>query len=84
MNPTRSPQEVLNAELLPIRAKLLELAAMLDRIDRAEGSPPNPDTMANFRAAMETLLRSNTNRAEQIQLLFSRPFDDNWRNVLEV
>lgn len=80
----RTPQQVLDAELLAIRAKLLELAAAIDRVERAEGAPPAPETMASIRSAIETLLRPGSNRAEQVQLLFSRPFSDNWRQNLKV
>lgn len=80
----RTQQQVLDEELLAIRAKLLELAAALDRVERAEGPPPDAETMANIRSAIETLLRSGSHRAEQVQLLFSRPFSDNWRQNLKV
>jgi hypothetical protein len=84
MNQSRSAQQVLEAEILPLRAKLLELAAGLDRIER--GNPPaaTPETMATLRTAIETLLRPGGQRAERIQLLFSRAYDDRWRDVMEV
>ncbi len=84
MPATRSPQEILHQELLPLRAKLLELAAMLDRIDRGQGPPVTDAAMATIHSAMETLLRGDPNRTEQIQLLFSRPYEDNWREKMNV
>jgi hypothetical protein len=84
MTRARSPQQVLDDELLPLRAKLLEVAAVLDRMDRGQGPPPAAQTISTIRAAVETLLRGDPNRTEQIQLLFSRPYADNWRAALDV
>lgn len=84
MSTTRSPHEVLDAELLTLRAKLLEAAAILDRVERATGPAADAATMATIRSAVETLLRSDANRAEQIQLLFSRTYDERWRETLEI
>lgn len=80
----RSAQQVLEAELLPLRAKLLEVAAGLDRIERAVEPLPDAQTMDTFRTAIETLLRPGPNRAERIQLLFSRAYEDRWRENMEV
>ncbi len=80
----RSSQQVLEEELLPLRAKLLEVAATLDRIDRSDAPTAAPETMATIRSAIETLLRPGTNRAEQVQLLFSRCYDATWRESFEI
>ena len=55
------------------RARLLDIAAFLDRIGRYKGSE---DAKADFRykaymKALELLLESGTNRTKNIQLLFS-------------
>jgi hypothetical protein len=84
MNHPRSAQRVLEAEILPLRAKLLEIAAGLDRIERGDAPAAMPETMATLRTAIETLLRPGGQRAERIQLLFSRAYDDRWRDVMEV
>lgn len=84
MSQTRSQQQVLDEELLPLRAKLLEIAAALDRIDRSEGPPADAEIMGTLRGAIETLLRSEANRAEQIQLQFSLPYTDEWRTKLQL
>lgn len=84
VNGNRSPQQVLDDELLVIRAKVLEVAAALDRIERAAGPPANAETLATLRAAIDTLSRPGANRAEQVQLLFSRAYDDRWREKFEV
>ncbi len=71
--------EVLEREFLVVRAKLLEVGATLDRIDRAEGRVEDDRRMALVRQALEVLLQKDADRAEQIQLLFSLDYDDGWR-----
>jgi hypothetical protein len=80
MAKVRSSAEVFDQEFLPIRAKLLEVAASLDRFDRAGGLLTSESRLAQVRAAVEVLLRPEDNRAEQIQLIFSRPFEEGWRD----
>lgn len=71
--------EVFEREFLPMRAKVLELAAALDRIERAE-PPPGPDPRSEqLRAGLELLLAPGDDRAEQVQLVFSREYDDDWQ-----
>lgn len=70
---------ILDQEFLPLRAKLLEVAATLDRLDRAGGRAAGDPRAKQVRVAVETLLSGRSgDRAEQIQLLFSRPYDDDW------
>lgn len=84
MKARRSSQQVLDDELLPLRAKLLEVAAGLDRIERGESPAASDETLKRIRAAVETLLRPGVDRAEQIQLLFSAPYDEAWRKQMDV
>ena len=71
---------ILDHEFLPLRAKLLEIAATLDRLDRADGVVADDPRTGQVRAAVETLLAGGgAERAEQLQLLFSRPYDDDWQ-----
>ena len=80
MSGRRAASVVLDDEFLTIRAKLLEVAASLDRIDRAENGISRSDPrLGQLQAAVEALLRRDCQRAEQIQLLFSLPYDGNWR-----
>jgi hypothetical protein len=82
--PTKqSSQEILNGEFLIIRAKILEVAAALDRIDRV-GSAASDPRLARLREAIKLLLASEGDRAEQVQLHFSREFDKDWRANLGV
>jgi hypothetical protein len=75
----RTAREVFDAEFLSVRAKLLEVAASLDRIDRCEGSLDNDARRTQVQAAIQVLLRPEDDRAEQIQLIFSRPYEHDWR-----
>jgi hypothetical protein len=79
MSLSRSQNEVFDQEFLPIRAKLLEVAAALDRIDRAGGSAAAEQRRTQIQAAIQVLLRPEDDRAEQLQLIFSRPYEDDWR-----
>lgn len=79
MSTIGSAAEVLDREFFEIRANLLQLAASLDRMDRASG-PPGPDEkIEQIRQALAILQRPGSNRAEQIQLVFSLPYDSHWR-----
>jgi hypothetical protein len=71
-------------EFLPLRAKLLEIAAALDRLDRTGEPPDREPRRAKIRAAIEVLLESDGDRAEQIQLVFSRPYEDEWRETFQM
>jgi hypothetical protein len=79
MAKARSSNDVFEQEFLPIRAKLLEVAASLDRLDRASGSVTSESRLEQVRAAIQVLMGPENDRAEQIQLIFSRPFEDDWR-----
>jgi hypothetical protein len=75
---------VLDREYLEIRCKLLEIAAALDRMDRGEGTVSSDRRVALIREALETLLRERGDRAEQIQLLFSRQYNDDWQRDFDM
>ena len=79
-----SSSEILDREFLPTRAKILEIAASLDRVSRAEAGVPTDQRWSQLQAAMELVLEHSDDRAEQVQLLFSRPYDANWQSRLGV
>lgn len=72
--------EIFDQNFLEVRAKLLELAASLDRIERADsdGSIDNDARRRQIQQSLEILSRPGTNRAEQIQLIFSDLYDPEW------
>jgi hypothetical protein len=71
--------ETLNREFLELRARLLSVAAALDRIDRAGGAVAGDPRMAKIRRALEILGDDGPDRAERFQLLFSREYEADWR-----
>jgi hypothetical protein len=79
-SPMAAP-DVLNRDYLEIRCKLLEIAASLDRIDRSQGSAAGDPRLALIREAFDVLMDERGDRAEQIQLLFSRQYDDDWQQA---
>jgi hypothetical protein len=68
--------QVLDRELLGIRAKLIDLAATLDRIDRGEGSLSGDPRMAKIRRSLHVLLDEKAGRAEQVLAIFSLPYEE--------
>jgi len=78
------PAPAIEQEFLPLRAKLLEIAAALDRIDRAGWSKGQDPRAERIRAAIELLGDSRGDRAEQIQLVFSRPYEEDWQGEFRI
>ena len=76
--------EVLDREFLGLRMRLIDVAATLDRIDRAEG-PVAQNTAAGqarlekIRQGLQILSGDVPDRAEQLQLLFSLPYQNDWQ-----
>lgn len=79
MPDTMPAADVLEREFLQIRARILEVGAMLDRLDRGAGSVADDPRFQQICAAIDALRSVSGNRAEQIQLLFSLPFHEDWQ-----
>ena len=77
-------QKVLDREFLPLRAKLLEIAAIFDRLERAEGTVADDPRCQKIRQALDILRSDSADQAEQIQLIISRLYDQQWRERMEV
>jgi hypothetical protein len=75
--------EVLNREFLELRCKTLDLAAAFDRVARAEGSIDSDPRMKLLREALGTVLAQPHDRAEQVQMIFSRPYESGWQETLK-
>lgn len=75
----KNAKQILDREFLDLRSKLLDLAASLDRIDRAEGSVADDQRMQLLAAGIEIIAKAAPDRARQIQHLFSRDFDPQWK-----
>jgi hypothetical protein len=63
-------QQVLDLYFMDARAKLLDLAAFMDRVDRADGD--EDFRMQAFRKTI-AVLNAKKNRAEKVLLSFSDP-----------
>jgi hypothetical protein len=72
--------QVLDNYFLEARTRLLDLAAILDRIDRGIGA----DRLVDYRleriaSAIKLLGQQSENRTESIQEVFSQPYDSHWK-----
>ncbi|QDV14908.1 hypothetical protein CA51_48180 [Rosistilla oblonga] len=84
MNSQQTASQVLDRHYLEARARILEIAAIFDRIDRAQGSTGEDPRDALLRQGIEILSDSAANRAEQVQKLFSREYNADWRDEMGV
>lgn len=84
MTSPMTAEAVLEREFLKARAKILEVGAILDRIERAEGDVAGDRRCKLLQQGLEILLHDDANRAERVQNLFSLPYHDNWRRQFEL
>lgn len=73
-------ERVLEQSFHEARSKLLDVAAIFDRLGRGDGADATAaDTRAQkLRQAVEVLLGDAPNKAELLQQLFSLPYDPQW------
>ena len=64
-------QKIVEIGFVPVRAKLIEVAAFLDRVDRSEGDADF--RLAAFRNALKHLAEKKPHRAKRVLLSFSDP-----------
>ena len=76
--------EVLNREFLEVRARILQIAASLDRLDRAAGDVSGDARFEKLHEALEVLSSDGPGRAERIQLILSRSYERDWRTRLKL
>jgi hypothetical protein len=86
MQKPRDAMEVLDHDFLETRCKILEIAAILDRIERAPARHgEHPDVrLSQLRRGLEALLEPGPGRAETIQRIFSLDYDPDWRRKMNV
>lgn len=79
-------KQILDREFLQIRAKILEVAAALDRLDRAPGDVSDDPRMQLIADGIKLIAAAQSDpvRAEKIQLLFSREYDAKWLEEFEI
>ena len=80
MSASTSAPSTLDREYLEFRARLIDLAAMLDRVDRGEGSVDDDSRMQLLLGGIELLATVKQGRAEQMQKHFSLPYDPDWQD----
>jgi hypothetical protein len=80
----RTAVQVLADEFLVARAKVLELAATLDRIERASGEIDDSKQMILLLQGLQILCDQEIDKAKRVQLLMSRQYDPEWRENLSV
>ena len=76
-----SAEAALAAYYLDARSKLLELAAILDRIDRGAGATAtaNDPRLERLSRGLQVLLSEPAGRAEAVQRVFSLDYDADWK-----
>lgn len=67
----QTKQQVIDSYFMEHRAKLIDLAAYLDRIDRGQGEMPNDFREIAFRKAIDILRDGQPNRTKRILESFS-------------
>ncbi len=77
MTPLTAAQ-ALDQSYLEARSKLLDLAAILDRIERGGGITGDSRIDA-IQDSIRVLLDGQSKRAERIQTRFSQNYDPNWK-----
>lgn len=75
--------DILSRHYLEIRCGLLDIAAALDRIERADGADDvrTDPRLEEIRHGIEILAGSGSDRAERIQLLFSDEYISGWNKA---
>ncbi|MCS7020501.1 MAG: hypothetical protein NZ703_03645 [Gemmataceae bacterium] len=73
-------QRAFELYFLETRAKLLDLAALLDRFERSADADQltNDPRWQQIRQALNVLNSDSLDKAEQIQMIFSQPYDPEW------
>ena len=80
MTPLAADQ-ALAAYFLEARSKILDLAAILDRIQRGDGAArtSGDPRLENVARALQILLNEPGGRAEAVQRVFSLAYDSGWK-----
>ncbi|MDM4016585.1 hypothetical protein [Roseiconus lacunae] len=85
MSSSPSADEIVADKFLEVRAKLLEIAAVLDRVDRTAGENGLDDAARQKRAALQAgidiVASEGSDRAARLQMLYSREYQADWRET---
>lgn len=75
--------QIFSREFLEIRAKILEIAASLDRMDRADGDCDDVRKEL-IDHGLQILSSDQSDKAVAVQMLFSRDYEKGWRKEFEL
>jgi len=78
--PNPLARDVFDHEFLTMRCRLLDLAAAIDRVGRADSQVADDLRWRQLQQAIGVIAGSEGNRAERVQMTFSLPYDGNWRH----
>lgn len=83
--PNFTAGQFLDREFLHMRSRVLDLAAALDRIERAAEWPAaaGDPRLAKLKEGIAMLIDDRGDRAKRVQMTFSDPYDTAWRRQCE-
>lgn len=80
----RSAQQIVAEDFMIARARIVELAATLDRIERATGDVDDSKNMQLLMQGMHILCDHEVEKAKRVQLLMSRQYDPQWQTQMSI
>ena len=81
MPATMTAEATLSREFLDIRGRMLDIAAALDRISNApDANALRGDARLRLiNQAANVLAENRSDRARQVQMIFSLPYEESWQ-----
>ena len=80
----RTAQQIVLEDFMIARARIVELAATLDRIERATGDVDDSKNMQLLMQGMHILCDDEVEKAKRVQLLMSRQYDPQWQAQMSI
>ena len=80
----RTAQQIVLEDFMIARARIVELAATLDRIERATGDVDDSKNMQLLMQGMHILCDDEVEKAKRVQLLMSRQYDPHWQAQMSI
>ncbi len=80
----RSAEQIVADDFMIARARIVELAATLDRIERATGDVEDSKNMQLLIQGMQVLCDEEVEKAKRVQLLMSRHYDPQWQSQMSI
>ncbi len=80
----RNADKIVADEFMIARAKIVELAATLDRIERASGDVDDSKQMQLLVQGMHILCDDEVEKTKRVQLLMSRQYDPQWQTQMSI